>query len=478
MSRLLLHLHSYLTLSLVIGMIAVASADIAPTLNYQGRLTDTSGDPVADGSYDLTFRIYNDPVGGTQLWTSGASPIPVTVANGLFSVILGDAGMEPLPENIFSGQMLHLGIQLDGEPEFSPRQPIVATPYSLRANYAEEAQNAQFLGGLGKDGFMPITGGTMIGQMTINILGGGEEFLFTRGQTLGNSAMVMYYEGDPRIALYGLDQGSQLVIGNQSGQTLVSLQAEPSVGGTLGLRNVNGQYGINMYGGGDPAATQFDLSANGIATLRVTASVSQPVPKMVFIGNSGIPEIEFDPGAVSPGSRVYLPAQSIDGYEIADNAINGDKIQTNSVSVDVLSDDARGAQNTSSSTTSYFLVGSGQQTIMNAVIDAPAAGYVLAIASFNLKVYHVSATRSEAIFGLTDDPPNLPEDQSRVYIIWPSITSGTFGELISLQRIFPVEEGITTIALTGEKTSGVNSHELTGATISLLYFRTAYGTIE
>ena len=128
-----------LSLSLLLSATAASRADISPTLNYQGRLTDASGNPVADGNYDLTFRIYDDPTGGTLQWASGGSAVSVPVANGLFSVVLGDGSMAALPEQIFTGQMLYLEIQIDGEPPFSPREPIVANAYSLRSNFAEEA---------------------------------------------------------------------------------------------------------------------------------------------------------------------------------------------------------------------------------------------------------------------------------------------------------------------------------------------------
>ncbi len=38
-------------------------------LSYQGKLTDTLGNPVPDGNYQLTFRLYTQETGGTPFWT-------------------------------------------------------------------------------------------------------------------------------------------------------------------------------------------------------------------------------------------------------------------------------------------------------------------------------------------------------------------------------------------------------------------------
>ena len=39
-------------------------ADIPKLINYQGMLTNTSGEPL-DGTFDTFFRIYNAPTGGS-----------------------------------------------------------------------------------------------------------------------------------------------------------------------------------------------------------------------------------------------------------------------------------------------------------------------------------------------------------------------------------------------------------------------------
>ena len=65
-------------------------AGIPKLINYQGMLTESDGStPVADGTYDITFKIYNASSGGDKRWEETQTDVAVT--NGLFNVILGGA---------------------------------------------------------------------------------------------------------------------------------------------------------------------------------------------------------------------------------------------------------------------------------------------------------------------------------------------------------------------------------------------------
>ena len=61
----------------VAGTLTFASPNL---MSYHGRLSDNAGDAVADGQYNVTFRIYDDPVGGAVLWAGLQS---VTTLDGL-----------------------------------------------------------------------------------------------------------------------------------------------------------------------------------------------------------------------------------------------------------------------------------------------------------------------------------------------------------------------------------------------------------
>jgi hypothetical protein len=100
---------------------AVQADIVSGTISYQGRLLDSEGHPV-DGARAMTFRLYPQATEGTPLW-SGMFPVPVE--HGLFSVNL------PVPPDLFDGQALWLGVQVEGEAEMVPRQQLTPVPYAF-----------------------------------------------------------------------------------------------------------------------------------------------------------------------------------------------------------------------------------------------------------------------------------------------------------------------------------------------------------
>ena len=62
----------------------VALSAVEPMMNYQGRLLDSSGNPV-NGNVNLIFRLYDIPTGGIELWSESKT---VQVVNGLLNTDL------------------------------------------------------------------------------------------------------------------------------------------------------------------------------------------------------------------------------------------------------------------------------------------------------------------------------------------------------------------------------------------------------
>ena len=108
---------------------------------YQGNLTDSLGNPL-NGLYDMIFRFYAVPEGGTPLWEEshlGINAVPVS--QGLFQVNLGS--LVPIPDETWNNTNLYLGINVENDPEMMPRQPIGYVPASLHANFAQQSELAQ-----------------------------------------------------------------------------------------------------------------------------------------------------------------------------------------------------------------------------------------------------------------------------------------------------------------------------------------------
>ena len=106
-------------------------------INYQGQLTNLAGTAVADGSHSVVFSIYDQLSGGNLIW-SETQPAVVTTS-GLFNIALGSVLALPLSTEAYD---LYLTLNVDGDGEMSPRQPLVSAVSALRAVKANSADNA------------------------------------------------------------------------------------------------------------------------------------------------------------------------------------------------------------------------------------------------------------------------------------------------------------------------------------------------
>ncbi len=118
-------------LILLSGFMVQAEASIPHLINYQGRITDSSGNPLT-GSYDITFRIYDAEAAGVLLWQETHTGL--VVDKGLFNVLLGSVSSLDL---VFD-KAYFLEIKV-GEEVMSPRQRITSSGYAFRAETAENA---------------------------------------------------------------------------------------------------------------------------------------------------------------------------------------------------------------------------------------------------------------------------------------------------------------------------------------------------
>ncbi len=112
------------SLSLALGMAGAAGlagaaaiqAEQLPDFIYQGKL-EQGGAP-ANGPYDLTFSLWTEAVGGTQLGTTIVED-DYPVVNGVFSINLAFPGA-------FTGNQTYLQVTVNGTT--LPRQPVSTAP--------------------------------------------------------------------------------------------------------------------------------------------------------------------------------------------------------------------------------------------------------------------------------------------------------------------------------------------------------------
>ena len=126
--------------------LSAAAQSVPPLINYQGRLTDPSGAPLANGNYSLEFRLWDSPTGTNLIW--GQRQNVAVQANGVFNVILGAPGGSAIPGATpavndlafaFTASNRYLGVTvvstngvaLDSPVEIAPRQQFLSVPFAL-----------------------------------------------------------------------------------------------------------------------------------------------------------------------------------------------------------------------------------------------------------------------------------------------------------------------------------------------------------
>ncbi len=121
-------LHSLITAT-VLWATTLASLAQSTAFTYQGRLADSNG-PVT-GSQDFEFRLFNAASGGAQIG-SVLTLDDLGVTNGLFTATL-DFGANFPGADRFLQIAVRPGASTGAYATLSPRQPITATPYAVKA---------------------------------------------------------------------------------------------------------------------------------------------------------------------------------------------------------------------------------------------------------------------------------------------------------------------------------------------------------
>ena len=143
------------------ALAAPAGAGVPRLLSYQGVLTDNLGAAVADGTYQLTFNIYDVASGGSTLWTEVQN---VDVTGGVFTAMLGSVTTLSIPFDV----EYYLGITVESDPELAPRVQLCGAPYALSADML--AGSANIVPSTGDAGF-----GTTEPQHKVHIVDTGHD---------------------------------------------------------------------------------------------------------------------------------------------------------------------------------------------------------------------------------------------------------------------------------------------------------------
>lgn len=324
----------FLSVSALLGLlISFPSVSPAQQMNYQGRLTDSAGNPLVDGQYNLTFNIYDAATDGTVLWgpfvcdgTSGNGKAPsADLVNGRFNVILGplDITGRPLPDAFAgsAGAPRFLGIQVATNPEILPRQQFLAAPEALHAQVADTVIDSA----IGTDQLAD-------GSVTASKIAGGTAVWLSTGSTIYNlndvaigtdtSDQKLHVEGGMRLSG---GAASNIYTDNDAG--LYSRNTAGDDEQVLLGRSVDDQTMLTYGSGGlvirNNANDQF-IHMNDNGNVGIGAGTTNPPTKLYVDGsfaassvNGEQPPYKFDVGDtnnLANWNSYEIPSEIVEQY--------------------------------------------------------------------------------------------------------------------------------------------------------------------
>lgn len=157
------HIATGLVLIAMLPAAVHAQTPLDAAFTYQGQLKQ-NGQP-ANGNFDLEFRLFDGPTGGTQT----GDPVllaGVPVASGLFTVILNSGG--EFGPSAFNGDARWLEIRVSGT-LLSPRQELTGAPYAVFATKPWESAGGNVfytVGNVGIGTASPATALQVAGTVT------------------------------------------------------------------------------------------------------------------------------------------------------------------------------------------------------------------------------------------------------------------------------------------------------------------------
>lgn len=164
-------------------------------LPFYGTLNDSDGEPLT-GSYDMVYKIYDAPTGGSVLWTgthTSANGNAVAVEDGEFSVMLGSGTGNMLTLD-FNDDTYYLGVTIGTDPEMTPRERLGAAGYAV---------NADMLDGLHASSFLqqntPFSINLESEAPLISLTGDADDALLTITQSGGGNFINLYDEGNSEL---------------------------------------------------------------------------------------------------------------------------------------------------------------------------------------------------------------------------------------------------------------------------------------
>lgn len=252
-------------------------------LSFQGRLTDTPGNPISSPT-DIVFKLYNQGTGGTLLYSSsiGNSQTITPDDNGIFNVVIGKTHGTEIPPTVFS-ENAEVWLEITADSEImDPRQQIATVAYALNSETLQGLPPSA--SGL-KDTVLVIDhqGNLNLGETSPSIKSTSGT-LAIEGQSLLLKATNGLDSSNIRIDPVNPNGAIQLVTtGNGSSNAIVATNANLSTGNLFYGQINNDNRGYNFLSfqnydvGTTNLSTRFSVGASGNVYISNSLSIGSTI---------------------------------------------------------------------------------------------------------------------------------------------------------------------------------------------------------
>ncbi len=240
-----------------------AQQPAVPRMTYfNGTLKDAGGNPQT-GALRMTFSLYENPEGGTALWSEAQDA--QLDDQGRYTVLLGATEPAGMPLEVFaSGKARWLGVEPQGGLPVPPRVLLVGVPYALKA------ADADTLGGLPPSAFLTAAAAMQPAAITA-------------------AAPVLQMAAAPGATCASITSGGTATanqVAKFTGNCIIEPSAISESGGKVGIGTAPPASATLAVKGATALSGALNLSATGSATAS-TGRSSYPMGFNASAYNSG-----------------------------------------------------------------------------------------------------------------------------------------------------------------------------------------------
>ena len=275
-----------------------------PSISVQGVLRDPLGKTVEDGTYTITFRIYNVETDGSALWYETMGN--VTVQHGVFSEELGDNSDYPMDTLAFR-TTYYIGVTVGSGLEMSPRTKLTTSPYS-KAVFGEENVFPSY-GSVG----VGTTSPDALLHMIENTSNSDQDLLLMQNSDLEDQLRI---EDDGTLTIPTV--GAKLGIGTDGPEAVLDINSSGTGDDFISIKDGNGDtkfkvdndgtltiptVGAELGIGTDDPEAVLDISSSGTDDDFISIKDGNGDTRLK-VDNDGILTIPTDGGAIGIGTDI------------------------------------------------------------------------------------------------------------------------------------------------------------------------------